>query len=269
MELATLAKVVQDQVVDKNPIPAEAGAVHEAAASTPHISIKAEPLFNLFGLEVTNSLLTSWIALAILIVLAYLYTKKGSVYQVMNLMLRGIYGLFASVFGGKVDVFFPLVASFFIYILFLNWLGLLPGVGTLLVKVHGEMVPLLRAGTADLNTTLALGFFSVLMIQVFSVKYLGWGKYLGKFFNFTNPIKTFVGLLEIISEISKAISFSFRLFGNIFAGEVLLTVVAFLVPVLASFPFLVFEFFVGFIQALVFSMLSAIMLSVAITDHSH
>ncbi|KKP61402.1 MAG: ATP synthase F0, A subunit, partial [Candidatus Roizmanbacteria bacterium GW2011_GWA2_34_18] len=87
------------------------------------------------------------------------------------------------------------------------------------------------------------------------------------FFNFSDPISFFVGILDILSEFSKVLSFAFRLFGNIFAGEVLLTIVAFLVPVLASFPFIALEIFVGFVQALVFSMLTAVFLSNAVVEH--
>lgn len=241
----------------------------ETITTGPHVSIKAETLFSLFGFPVTNALLTSWLTVIVLIVLASLYNRNKTVTGLLNLILKPVYGLFNNVFGNKIEVFFPLVMTYFLYILSLNWLGLLPGVGTILLKSNGHTVPLLRAGTADLNTTLTFGFLSIFMVQFYSVRYLGWGKYLKKFFNFANPIKAFVGILELISEISKAISFSFRLFGNIFAGEVLLTVIAFLVPVLASFPFLLFEFFVGFIQALVFSMLSSIFISVAIADHGH
>jgi len=235
----------------------------------PHISIKAEELFRVGNFGVTNSLLTSWVVVAILIGMALSYRKNRGIRNFMNLILKPIYGLLKSVFADKIEIFFPVMMTFFIYILSLNWLGLLPGVGTILIEVGGAKIPLFRAGTADLNTTLAFGIFSIILVQFYSIKYLGIVKYIKKFINISNPIKAFVGVLEIISEISKAISFSFRLFGNIFAGEVLLTVIAFLVPVLASFPFLLFEFFVGFIQALVFSMLSSIFISVAIADHGH
>ena len=244
-------------------------AVAEVATHGPHISIKAETLFKISNFSVTNALFTSWLVVALLVIIALSYNKNKLVTNILNLILKPVYGLFKSVFNDKIEVFFPLVMTYFLYILSLNWLGLLPGVGTIMLKVGHEMVPILRAGTADLNMTVAFGFMSIFMVQYYSVVYLGFKKYLNKFFNFANPINAFVGILELISEFSKAISFSFRLFGNIFAGEVLLTVVAFLVPVLASFPFLLFEFFVGFIQALVFSMLSSIFISVAIADHSH
>lgn len=131
---------------------------------------------------------------------------------------------------------------------------------------HASVIPLFRGTTADLNTTIMLAVLSFLVIQFYGVKVLGFG-YLKKFINLHGPIDFFVGLLEVISEFSKIISFAFRLFGNIFAGEVLLVVIAFLIPVVASFPFLLLEVFVGFIQALVFAMLTAIFINVATTAH--
>jgi F-type H+-transporting ATPase subunit a len=119
-------------------------------------------------------------------------------------------------------------------------------------------VPLLRGANADLNTTLALAVIAVIAIQVLGVSAIGAIKYAKKFFNFSNPINAFVGFLELISEFSKLISFSFRLFGNIFAGEVLLMVIAFLVPYIAPLPFFFLELFVGIVQALVFMMLTLV-----------
>jgi len=243
----------------------------------PHISIKAEVIFHIFGLAVTNSMIASFIVflLTILICLYYKHqstlSRKGNFYYLIKFFVKSIYDLFYSVLGDKINVFFPLLFAFFLYILLENWFGLLPGVGSILIKVKEEgeeiFVPLLRGNNADLNTTLALAIISVLSIQFFSIKFLGIKKYLHKFFNFSDPIMFFVGILDILSEFSKILSFAFRLFGNIFAGEVLLTIVAFLVPVLASFPFIALEIFVGFVQALVFSMLTAVFLSNAVVEH--
>ncbi|KKQ54980.1 MAG: ATP synthase F0 subunit A, F-type H+-transporting ATPase subunit a, partial [Candidatus Woesebacteria bacterium GW2011_GWC1_38_13] len=104
-------------------------------------------------------------------------------------------------------------------------------------------------------------------VQILSIKALGGKKYLGKFFNFKNPINGFVGILELISEFSKILSFSFRLFGNVFAGEVLLMVMMFLIPLIIPVPFLILEIFVGLIQALVFTMLTTIFIVVATEEH--
>jgi len=131
---------------------------------------------------------------------------------------------------------------------------------------HKELVPLFRAGTADLNMTIALGVISVGMTQYYGLKYLHIG-YLKKYFNFSSPINFMVGMLEIILEFAKIISFAFRLFGNIFAGEVLLVVIGFLVAIIAPMPFYGLELFVGFIQALVFSMLSVVLFNMATISH--
>ncbi|MEM4736617.1 MAG: F0F1 ATP synthase subunit A, partial [Nitrososphaeria archaeon] len=198
--------------------------------------------------------------------------KRSSFYYFIQAINKSLYQFFSSIIGEHTDILYPLVATFFLYILLQNLLGLFPGVGSILLKIasHAEeshYVPLLRGGTADLNTTLALGFFSVVATQYYGIKILGFKSYLKKFFNFKNPISLFTGILEIFSEFSKIISFSFRLFGNIFAGEVLLGVIAFLIPVLASFPFLLLEIFVGFIQALIFSTLTAVFLNSAVAQH--
>ena len=233
------------------------------------ISIKPEIIFHLFGYPVTNSLLLSWIVIMLFFFMALKYfgesqkTKKDGFFYFFQFIVKAVYSLFESVLGEKTKYFFPLLLAFFSYILLQNWFGLLPGVGSLMVG-H---VPLLRGNNADLNTTFVLAIVSVVMIQVFGIKFLGFKDYIKKYINLTNPINFVLGILEIVSELSKILSFSFRLFGNIFAGEVLLTIVAFLVPVLASFPFIMLEIFVGFIQALVFSMLTAVFISGAIAKH--
>jgi F-type H+-transporting ATPase subunit a len=130
----------------------------------------------------------------------------------------------------------------------------------------GVFVPYLRAGTADLNTTIALALISFTLIQIFGVQYSHLG-YFKKFFNFSSPIDFFVGVLELISEIGKIISFAFRLFGNVFAGEVLLVVISALVPILIPMPFYGLEIFVGLVQALVFAMLSLVFYNIATQHH--
>lgn len=236
----------------------------------PHISIKAESVFQLFGFGITNSLLMSLIVFCFFLVISLNYSlslntqKKGKMFYLLTLSLKSIYTLFESVFAEKTKYFFPLVGSFFFFILLQNWFGLLPGVGSVLI----HHVPLLRGGTADLNTTLSLALISVLFSQYIGIKYLGFVEYIKKFINFSNPMAFFTGIMETISEFSKIVSFSFRLFGNIFAGEVIIGIVAFLIPVLASFPFFLFEIFIGFIQAIVFAMLSAVFFKLA-TEKSH
>jgi F-type H+-transporting ATPase subunit a len=196
----------------------------------------------------------------------------GRLQSFAEIIVGGLHSLFQSILHDKTAVFFPVLATIFLFIINLNWIGLFPGVGTIgLEKIeagHKAFVPIFRAGTADLNTTLALSLIVVTLIQYTGFASLGRG-YLKKFFDISNPINFYVGILELISEFSKIISFAFRLFGNIFAGEVLLTVIAFLMPVFAPLPFIGLELFVGFIQALVFSMLTTVFLAVASTKGEH
>ncbi len=243
----------------------------------PSISIKPEVIFRIFNFPVTNSLLSSEIVLLVFFVMAVAYNSqagkinKSGFFYFFNAFVKMLYDLFYTVTKEKTRYFFALFFTFFVFIIMQNWFGLLPLVGSLLVRVKegGETVaiPLFRGGDADLNTTFAFAIISVVMVQYFGVKFVGLKKYLSKFFNFANPINFFAGLLEIEGEISHILSFAFRLFGNIFAGEVLLTIISFLVPVLASFPFVVMEFFFGFIQALIFSMLTAVFIGGAIEAH--
>ena len=224
-------------------------------------------------------MLTSWIATLLLIVLGLLAARNlkaipRGIQNFFELIVELLMNLVNSVMDNREQTkkYFPLLATIFLFIITNNWLGLLPGVGTIGIHEvhHGKevLVPLLRSGNADLNTTLALALIAVIGIQFFGIVALGIFKYAGKFINFKSPILFFVGILELISEISRLISFSFRLFGNIFAGEVLLIVIATLLPYIGPLPFYFLELFVGFIQALVFTMLTLVFIKSAITDHA-
>ena len=233
------------------------------------ISIAAEKIGEVAGFPVTNSLLTTWIVMGILFVFSIITTHRltllpSNLQLTVEAVIGGLYEFFSSVVGPRIKQFFPLIASFFIFIMMLNWFGLLPGVGTV-GFFHGEkFVPLLRAGTADLNLTIALAVLSIVAVQYYGFKTLGF-HYSTRFVNFKDPIYFFLGLLELLSQFSTILAFAFRLFGNIFAGEVLLAVMAFLMPFIVPLPFLALELFVGFIQALVFAMLTAVFLTVAVT----
>lgn len=253
-----------------------------------HISIKPEVVFYIAGLPVTNSIFAGWIALVLFFGLAlafYRNPQSKSLYGVaVRTVLKTMYAFFQPVAGRVGDRVYPLIASLFLFILFANWIGLLPGFGSLTIRApyeaqsvehtsekerkveHAEYVPLLRGATADLNMTLALALVSFSAIQYFGLRELKLD-FVKKFINFKSPLKFFLGLLEIVSEISKIISFTFRLFGNMFAGEVLIVVIAFLIPVLASTPFLFLEIFVSVIQALVFALLTAVFINLSTTAH--
>lgn len=230
-----------------------------------HISLVAEPIFQYGFIVINNSMLVTWLVIGAMLAFTKASSKKGRVRDIAELIVEGLYGFFENVVGKNIKKFFPLVATLFLFILLSNWSGLLPGVGTIgLHKIdHGKkvFVPLFRGATADLNTTIALAIVAVVAIHYFAFKHLGTSKYI--FSRFVNPI----GILELMADISKVLSFAFRLFGNIFAGEVLLTVIAFLMPIIAPLPFIGLELFVGLIQALVFSLLTLIFLNTAIESH--
>lgn len=239
----------------------------------PHISLAAEIITRIAGFPISNALITTWLVMGLMIAGSFLVTRRmtlvpGGAQSIAELLIGGLYDFFETVTGTYVAQVFPLVASLFLFILAANWVGLLPGVGTVGFFHGEEFTPLFRGATADLNTTLALALFAMISIQYYGFKTAGvhYGK---RFFNIGNPIFFFLGVLELVSELSKVVSFAFRLFGNIFAGEVLLAVMAFLMPFIVPLPFLTMELFVGFIQALVFSMLTAVFLSVAVSHGEH
>lgn len=240
------------------------------------ISIKAEEIFNIGNYIVTNSLFLSFVVLLVLAVLAYCLRKKmkevpGVLQNIVEACLEALLGLMDSILGDrkKSEKYLPLIATIFIFILVSNWLGLLPGVGSLLIRQDGKTVPLFRSPAADLNFTLTLAIMSVIVTNFLGITALGFFTQAKKYFNFSNPIKFFVGILELVAEISKMISFSFRLFGNIFAGEVLLAIIFFLVPYVVPVPFMFIELFFGAIQAFIFSILTLVFLSIQVAEHEH
>lgn len=238
----------------------------------PHISLTAERLWTIGGFPITNAILTTWLVMIFLAVFAFFATRQlrmipGHLQAMAEIIIGGGYDFFSAITGRYIKLFFPLLVSLFLFIITANWVGLLPGVGSIGFYHREEAVkftPLFRGATADLNTTLALALVAVVAIQYFGFRTLGI-RYASRFFDLSNPVMFGVGILELASDIAKVISFAFRLFGNIFAGEVLLAVTAFLMPFVVPLPFLMLELFVGFIQALVFSMLTAVFLNVAVS----
>jgi F-type H+-transporting ATPase subunit a len=258
----------------------------------------AEPIFHLGAMPITNSLVNSWAVVIIVSIIAIIVRSRLSeiprgLQNGLEAVIEQFLGIFDSVTGSRERSlkFFPLVFSFFILILFSNWMGLLPGVGSIgQVAAEGHekvFIPYLRGGTADLNTTLALAIIGVVASHIFGVIALGAWKYLNKFINLkafleipgkirkdpavliVNPIKAFVGLIEIIGEIAKIASLSFRLFGNIFAGEVLLAAMSAILAFGLPIPFMFLEVIVGLIQALIFSMLILAYLTMNTAEEEH
>ena len=185
--------------------------------------------------------------------------------------VEALLGLMESTLGSMkaAEKYFPLVATVFIFIMTSNLLGILPGVGSLMLENGGHEVPLFRSPAADLNFTLAFAVISVIVTNILGMGAVGVFKHLGKFFNFKGPIDFFIGILELISELAKIISLSFRLFGNVFAGEVLLTIISFLAPYFIPLPFLFLELFVGMIQAFIFAMITLVSISLHTATHEH
>lgn len=238
------------------------------------ISLKAQQLFSIGSFNVTNGLFLTLAVSLILIVFSILLKRKikivpGKFQSAVEMGAEGLLGLMESTLGSMAaaERYFPLIATIFIFILTSNLLGIFPGVGSLTFDNSGIHVPLFRSPAADLNFTLAFAVISVVFTNIIGMASVGVFKHIGKFINFKGPIEFFIGILELISEFAKIISLSFRLFGNVFAGEVLLTIIFFLAPYFIPLPFMMLELFVGLIQAFIFSMITLVSISLHITLH--
>ncbi len=259
--------------------------------------LAAEPIFHIASLPVTNTVINSTLTMLGFVVFAYLINRAVKYYGthkapqgILNFfesLLELLYGYFDTVTRDrkKTIQFLPLVGTLFLFILVSNWIGLLPGIGSIgrYLLHHGEveLIPVFRPANTDLNLTIAMALTVVLVSHFLGIAVIGFFKYANKFIKIgdmyhaiksMNPmnimtavIEFFVGILEIISEVAKLLSLSLRLFGNIFAGEVLLTVLAGILPVLLPLPFMALELIVGIVQATVFSMLTLVYLTIATT----
>lgn len=246
------------------------------AASGPHISLAAEEIFRVGPLVVTNSVVLGMIGMIVTVALLFYVAgklRKGQRNFFVSLVqwaFEGFLGQAEEIIGDKVVArrIFPLAITMFFLILVTYWLSILPGIGS--ITVNGA--PLFRALPADLNFTTALAIITLVTTQVYAVRKHGaWGN-IGRYFKnpFKDPVSAFEGVLEFIGEFSRTIALSFRLFGNAFAGEVLLLLVALMTSYLASVVlpfFMAFELFIGFIQAYVFFVLTLIFTSLARIEH--
>ena len=249
-------------------------------------TLAPEVLTTIFGLPITNTMINAWIAIFIFLVLGLFLHKRvslrpGKLQNWCEFFLELILGYFDQVTGDRKKTlkFLPLVGSIFFFILLSNWLGLLPGTGS--ITLGHNM--LLRPANTDLNLTVVMALTAVISSHLFGLISVGVFTHLNKFIQigtliksikkgpmaiFTAIIEFGVGILEIISEMAKVISLSLRLFGNIFAGEVLITVISSLIGFLVPTPFMMLELLVGIIQAGVFAMLTLVYLTVA-TQEPH
>jgi F-type H+-transporting ATPase subunit a len=262
------------------------------------ISLAAEPIFEVGQFTVTNSLLNTWLVVFFLIIVSVFLKRslkvipKG-IQHLFEIIIEGAMSMGDSVTGSrkKTKKIFPFIFSIFVFVLINNWLGLFPGIGSIgfieTVNGHSAFIPYFRGGTADLNSTLALAIIAVIGSNIFGMVSVGFWKYFNKFVNLkalaaipgkflkdptiiiVNPIKFFVGIIEIIGEVAKVASLSFRLFGNVFAGEVLLTSIAVIFAFGLPIPFMFLEVIVGIIQALIFAILTLVYFTIAMTDEEH
>lgn len=255
----------------------------------------AEPLFHIGSFPITNAMINGWIAVFFFLIVAFVASRRK------GLVPHGVHNFFEATIefiltevekvtgdAKRAKQFLPIVGTIFLFILFSNWLGLLPGTGSIGVwgihEGHVALIPLLRPAASDLNLTLAIALFAVITSHIIGLATIGPLNHFSKFVNLRGIwrslkqgpmailvacIEFAVGLLEIVSEIAKVLSLSLRLFGNIFAGEVLLTVMLGIFSYFLPIPFMFLEVLVGAIQATVFAMLTLAYLTVATQDHGH
>src|SRR3989339_2264804 len=251
-------------------------------------TLAPETIFHIGKFPITNTMVNVWLAIALFLILGLFLRKQiklkpGKTQNFIEYFLEKLFVYFDQVTGSrkKTMQFLPITGSIFFFILLSNWLGLLPGTGSIFV---GE-APLLRPANTDLNLTVAMALVSVISSHLFGLFSVGVFTHLNKFIQigtffksltkgpiaiFTAIIELVVGLIEIISEMAKVLSLSLRLFGNIFAGEVLITVISSIAVAIVPAPFMMLELLVGLIQASVFTMLTLVYLTVLTAQpHGH
>ena len=185
----------------------------------PHIEIAAEKIITILGMPITNTLLMSGVTSLVLIAVSFIFFRNPSlipsrVQNAFEALIDLILGMMEGIFGTRerAEQFFPLIATIFFFVLFSNWLGIIPGIGSIGfyegVGEETKFVPFFRSAASDINTTLALGIIAMFFIHISGVSAIGAWAHAKKFFSFKGPLEFFVGILEFISEIGKIISFS-------------------------------------------------------------
>jgi len=259
------------------------------------VTLYAEPIYHISSFPVTNALFTSWIAVFLIIIIVIFLRRKlqqipKGIQNFFEIILDGALLLCDQVTGNRKisNKVFPLAFSVFLFVLINNWLGILPLGGLGLVERGGResvFIPFIRSGTADINTTLTLALIAVVSANIFGIISVGIWKAFNKYVNIralgqmvtkvrqdptilvVSPVTFFVGILEFVGEFAKVASLSFRLFGNIFAGEVLLVSMSALLAYGLPIPFLFLEIFIGLIQAFIFAILMLVYFTIAAQDH--
>lgn len=243
-----------------------------------HIALSAERLGTLFGLPITNTLITAWAVMATLIVIGILVGRNpklipGPIQSLFEMLFEFVLKYMEDTLGTRAlaERFFPLILTIFLFVFCSNLFDFLPFFGSVVFYPAGSPpaggVPLFRPVNTDLNVTLALAILSYVVIEITGIVILGFLKYGSKFVNFKQGVLGFlIGLIEFVSNLARLISFSFRLFGNVFAGEVLIAVVISFLPYVLPVPLMLFETFVGLVQAAIFALLTLVFIKIAITE---
>jgi len=262
----------------------------------PHIQLPAETVFHIGSFEVTNTLLTAWISMVVLVLIFWAVTRKiklvpTRMQALLESTLEWMLNFCIEVAGEKNGRrFFPLVTTIFLFVLMNAWMNLIPGYGSILVgDGHGHAIHLLRGANTDINFPLAVALISFVFVIYHGARSQGF-PFFKVWFNFGRLIRghgklfsgkiksgfgdigmgtidAFVGMLEFLSYWFRNISFTFRLFGNMMGGEALLVMMIFLVPWILAIPFYGLELLVGTIQALVFAGLTLVFATMAVTPH--
>jgi F-type H+-transporting ATPase subunit a len=246
--------------------------LREPVSSHFMISLASEVLFHIGPLPVTNTLLDTLFVDLVLVALI-LYVRKNlslipGLFQTMfEFAFDALNSLTVSTSESHARKIFPYVMSFFLFIMISNFSGLLPLIPDFGVFQNGKFIPFIRSSSTDLNTTLALALVSLGATHIMSVKTIGFRHYISRFVSL-NPLALYTGILELISEFTKIISFSFRLFGNIFVGEVLLASASAFFAYLLPIPLVLYESFVAILQALIFALLTMAFMSIFTTAHN-
>lgn len=248
----------------------------EEGESLIHVAIKAEDLFQIGPLHVTNSMVGALLASVVLLAAAWWFARRNAlvptrVQSLLELPIELMAGII-SASTSRWRSYAALILGFFLVILVANWIGLLPGVGTIGIAHvdetgHEAVIPLVRPASADLNFTLGLAIVSFVMFVYWGIRANGGGGYLKELLGQPLYMAPLMFPINLISEFSRLISLSMRLFGNVFAGEVLLATMIALVPILVPAAFLGLELIFGFVQALVFALLAMTYISTAIAEH--
>jgi len=258
-------------------------------------TLYAEPIAHIGSFTVTNALFTSWIIAILIIIISIkirfsLKRVPGGFQNFFESIIEIAEKLADQVTGDRkiTNRAFPIVFTVFFIVLLNNWVGIMPvgGFGLIEMTDHGKtFIPLFRSGTADINGTLPLAILSVIGANLFGIFSIGIWKTFNKYVNLkaigeifkkvrkepsiliSAPIMFFVGILELIGEFAKVASLSFRLFGNVFAGEVLLASMGAIIAYLLPTPFILLEIFIGVIQAFIFAILTLVYYTIASHDH--